>query len=198
MLKMHSYRVDVKLCGIARVAREIKRILTWLGRDGFAWPVAIWQTIVRAHAWRKCYHERRKSEEDAGMHACTVGTGWRGRVNAVRPCHVATTCALCETSSPRRSRNGPEEGGGNKERVPGSESARSRLSPCEIKLVARANFADRRCRDVLSNLSDSRLRESKMNIRYSRKLTFPRAKIISLASEIYYCTLICTRNCLLQ
>lgn len=49
---------------------------------------------MRAHAWRKCYHgsvvRAKKTQE------CTHtrrGTGWRGRVNAVRPCHVATTYA---------------------------------------------------------------------------------------------------------
>lgn len=103
-------------------------------RVGFAWPVAIWQTIVRAHAWRKCYHERRKSEEDAGMHAYTGGTGWRGRVNAVRPCHVATTYALCETSSPRRrSRNERTEGGRRKQR----ESPR--IGICAIPIVSARN-----------------------------------------------------------
>ena len=137
------------MCEIARVAREIKWVLTWLLR-----------TVSDSHDparydKRLCAHtrdgsvitRRRKSEEDEGMHAYTRGMGWRGRVNAVRLCHVATTYALCETSSPRRrSRNGQTEEGRQKQR----ES--SRIGICTIPIVSTRNQT---CHQWVSSIGDA-------------------------------------------
>lgn len=102
---------SAKLPGVVR--RDETIVLTRARCVGFAWPAAIWQTIVRAHAWRRRARKSKEEEEETQECTCTH-TNLRaenGRVDEVgwMPLDRVTIHGLIhtrsgETSSPREKR----------------------------------------------------------------------------------------------
>lgn len=81
----------------------------------------------------------RKMRECTDIHGYMGGTSWRGRVNAVRPCHdTATRTRVWNIVVLRGEEAGKDDGNWwekerERERVLGSEFARSWLSQSKIK-----------------------------------------------------------------